>query len=242
MISAPVSLLQEVFDAHGGIDRWRAFSGVASTIVTSGMLWKIKGVDLDNTPRRATSEFRRQWTKIAPFGAPDWTMTWMPERVEIIDGGGEVIAERADGRNAFDRSYHAPWDPLNLAYFNGYAMWTYHATPLVFAESGYEVRETEPVRHEGELLRGLSVEFPADIHSHARNQRFYFGTDGLLKRHDYEVEVWANMPATHFLSDYVDVDGLKFPSRRRVYVREPDGRPNLLVNLVNIDLADYSPF
>jgi hypothetical protein len=54
------SLLNAAIDAHGGHDRWRQFQGVASTIVTGGMLWDIKAANLIRMPRRATSEFRRQ--------------------------------------------------------------------------------------------------------------------------------------------------------------------------------------
>ena len=131
---------------------------------------------------------------------------------------------------------------MNLAYFNGYAMWTYHAAPFVFAEPAYEAREIEPIAHEGETLRGLAVRFPEGVHSHTREQRFYFGADGLLRRHDYEVDVWADTPATHFLSDYVDVDGLKFPRRRIALLRRPDGTPDLDFDLVTIELSDYTLF
>jgi hypothetical protein len=137
MNNQPSALLKKAIDAHGGLDRRRRFNGVASTIITGGMLWDVKRVKIIRTPRRATSEFRRQWTRVAPFGDPDWTMTWEPKHVEIADSNGTVIAQRDNGRDAFDRSYDAPWDPLNLAYFNGYAMWSYHAFPFVFAEAGY---------------------------------------------------------------------------------------------------------
>ncbi|WP_201272911.1 hypothetical protein [Sinorhizobium meliloti] len=46
---------------------------------------------------------------------------------------------------------------------------------------------------------------------------------GLPRRHDYTVDVWADTPAAHFISDYVDVDGLKYSSRRGVYALKPDG-------------------
>jgi hypothetical protein len=242
MIDQQTSLLQEALDAHGGHDRWCQFKGVASTIITSGLLWDLKVANLIRTPHRATTEFRHQWTRVTPFGDPDWTLEWTPEHVAITNSSSTIIAQRDNGRDAFDRSYDAPWDPLNLAYFNGYAMWTYHAAPLVFAEPGYEALEIDPIAHDGDMLRGLSIRFPDGAHSHAREQQFYFGSDGLLRRHDYEVEVWADTPAAHFLSDYVDVGGLKFPRRRHVFARRPDGSPDWDVNLVNIDLSDYTLF
>lgn len=235
------ALLDEALQAHGGAARWSELKGLASTIVTGGKLWALKGITMDRTPRRATTDFHRQWTQVAPFGAPDWTMTWVPEHVEITDGSGRVIAQRDNGREAFgDRGYDTPWDPLNLAYFNGYAMWTYHAVPFLFAEPGYEVTEIAPLVHEGAMLRGLAVRFPASIHTHTRDQRFYFGADGLLRRHDYEVDVWAHSPAAHFLSDYLDVEGFKFPGRRSVYARNPDGSPNGDFNTVTVEMSEYT--
>ena len=134
-----------------------------------------------------------------------------------LAGDGSVIAARDNGREAFDRSFNGQWDPLNLAYFNGYAMWTYHAAPFVFGEPGYVARDIAPIADEGATLRGVAVRFPEGVHSHTREQRFYFGADGLLRRHDYTVDVWADTPAAHFLSDYVDVEGLKYPTRRSVF-------------------------
>ena len=168
------TLLQDVTDAHGGLERWRRFKGIASTIVTGGGLWDIKRVKLLRTPRRVISEFRRQWTRETPFGEPGLTMTWTPQHVEIADSKGRIIEQRDNGRDAFDRSFNGPWDQLNLAYFNGYAMWIYHAAPWVLAEPGYEAREIAPIAHEGETLRGLAVRFPEGVHSHTPRAAFLF--------------------------------------------------------------------
>ncbi|WP_179875721.1 hypothetical protein [Sinorhizobium sp. BJ1] len=235
-------LLEEALEAHGGHDRWRKYKGIASTIRTGGRLWELKGAPLTPVPRRATSEFHRQWTRVTPFGQPDWIMTWTPEHVEITAGNGAIIAERDNGREAFDRTFNGRWDPLNLAYFNGYAMWTYHAAPFVFGEPGYEARDIAPIENEGGTLRGVAVRFPENVHSHTREQRFYFGSDGLLLRHDYTVDVWADTPAAHFISDYGDVDGLKYPTRRSVFAIKPDGTLDRDFNAVTIDLSDYALF
>jgi len=162
--------------------------------------------------------------------------------VEITAGDGSIIGARDNGREAFDRGFDGKWDPLNLAYFNGYAMWTYHATPLVFGEPGYEAHDVAPIENEGETLRGVAVRFPEGVHSHSREQRFYFGSDGLLRRHDYTVDVWADTPAAHFIFDYVDVNGLKYPSRRSVFRINPDGTLDRDFNAVTIELSNYALF
>jgi hypothetical protein len=233
-------LVEEALEAHGGADRWRHYRGVSSTIVTGGQLWSIKQAPLIAGPRRATIQFDPQRTQVTPFGQPGRTMHWAPDGIEVTDAEGAIVAARDHPRDAINRSFDAAWDPLHLAYFNGYAMWTYHAVPFVFSDPAYLAREIEPVWLDGEILRGVAVRFPDGIHSHSREQRFYFGADGLLRRHDYEVDIWANMPAAQLLTGYVDVDGLKFPTRRRAYHRLDDGTPDLSRNYVAIDLSDYA--
>lgn len=233
-------LLAKALKAHGGLDRWRRFRGLESTIVTGGELWRIKGVDMPAIPRRVTTEFQRQSMRLTPFGKPEWTMTWVPERVAIEDEHGGIVAERSNPREAFSgHVYDTPWDPLHLAYFNGYAMWTYHALPFVLAEPGYEVIATHSIEHEGEPLEGITVRFPIGIHSHTRDQSFYFDADGLLRRHDYTVDVWDNERAAHFLSGYTERDGFMFPTRRSVFPRNPDGSLRTAFNTVTIEMSDY---
>ena len=234
------ALLAEALAAHGGADRWRSLTGLSSRIVSGGSLWGIKGIDLPPIARVATTDFHRQWTRVMPFGEPDWTMTWTPEHVVIEDGDGAVKAERSAPRAAFaGHAYDTPWDPLHLAYFNGYAMWTYHAVPFVLGEPGYDVTGIAPVEHEGRALRGIDVRFPAEVHTHSRSQQFYFGDDGLLARHDYTVDVWAGTRAAHFTSDYVNVDGLMLPTTRRAHPRAADGTPDFGRTYVTVDLSHY---
>jgi hypothetical protein len=101
------------------------------------------------------------------------------------------------------------------------------------------VSDVAPVRQGGETLRGLSVRFPEGVHSHTREQRFYFGEDCLMARHDYSVEVWADTAAAHLVSGYVDVDGFQLPTRRRVHPRRADSSFDADVEIVTIDMSDY---
>jgi hypothetical protein len=69
-------------------------------------------------------------------------------------------------------------------------------------------------------------------------QTFYFGDDGLLRRHDYDVEIAGNNPAAHYVSDFKDVSGIMMPTKRRVFLRRPDNAPSLDLVLISIDLSD----
>jgi hypothetical protein len=234
-------LLQDVLDAHGGLSRWRQFTTLSAQIVTGGGLWALKGLVQDAAPRRMTVSLHEEFASVAPFGQPNWRTSFRPERVAIETTDGEVVKERGDPRRSFDgHQMNTPWDALHRAYFNGYALWTYFATPFFMAMPGFEVSEIEPLEEEGARWRGLRVKFPPHIASHCDEQDFYFGEDGLLRRHDYRVDVAGSFPAAQYVDGMVEVQGLKTPTRRRAYVRGPDAKPVRDLLMVAIDLSAHA--
>ncbi len=234
-------LLFTALEAHGGLERWRERVGLSSTLSISGELRRMKGMAPTGTPLKVTTDFHRQWTTMEHFVRQDWTMTWVPNRVAIENDDWEPVAVREQPRAAFTgHRFDTPWDILHLAYFSGYAMWTYNALPFVLAEPGYEVREIDPIVEGGLLLRGLRARFPSDVHTHSAEQRFYFSGDGLLRRHDYEVDVLGGARAAQFLSDYVEVDGFYLPRTRRIHPRDAEGRVGRDTLLVAIDASDFA--
>ena len=132
---------------------------------------------------------------------------------------------------------NTPWDSLQLAYFAGYAMWTYLTTPFLFAVDGVTTEELEPWHENGEMWRRLKVTFPQSIATHSTVQMFYFGSDGLLRRHDYDAEVLGGTPAAHYVHEHVEFSGILVPTKRRVLRRGPDGTPTPDPLIVTIDLS-----
>jgi hypothetical protein len=63
-----------------------------------------------------------------------------------------------------------------------------HAT-ILGHYPGFRTEEIEPWMESDESWRRLKVTFPDDIASHTREQVTYFGPDGLMRRHDYSVDV-----------------------------------------------------
>jgi hypothetical protein len=183
-------LLTAVLDAHGGLGNWRRFTRVEATVVSGGGLFERKGMPQDPMPRRMTVALQREWASVRPFGADDQKTDFTPERIAIEKLDGSVVAERDYPRESFaGHELDTPWDPLQRAYFNGYALWTYLTSPFFLALPGFTVREVDAVENEGQELVGLQVEFPPDFASHSHRQEFYFGPDLLLARHDYRVDV-----------------------------------------------------
>jgi hypothetical protein len=233
-------LLAEAIDAHGGLERWNAFTTLRATIVTAGALWAMKGLMQDSGPRQMTVALHREAASVAPFGARDRRTEFTPGRIAIETTAGDVVSERSDPRSSFaGHTLDTPWDPLHRAYFNGYALWTYLTTPWLLAMPGVEVGEIAPWEEGGETWRGLRARLPAGIASHSTEQEFYFGRDGLLRRHDYRVDVAGGFAAAQYAESVVEVDGLRFPTRRRAYMRGPDGAALRDRVMVSIDLSDF---
>ena len=234
------SLLAEVLSAHGGFDRWNRFERVTARVITGGFLWGMKGIPIDDTPRTMTSEFRRQWSRTEPFGNPDWHMTFQPHRVVIETEGGDVIAAQDSPRESFaGHGWETPWTPLQLGYFNGYAMWTYYNLPFLLGDPGFQLSGVSSITEDGLRLRGVRVRFPDRIHTHSSEQTLYFDERGLLRRHDYQVDVAGKARAAHLVSDYVDVQGLQFPTRRRVFMQKEDGTVDRDRMPVSVDLSQF---
>ena len=64
-------------------------------------------------------------------------------RVESNDG--QILESRSRPRAAFaDARHRLWWDRLDMLYFATYAIWTYVATPFVFAQDGYELSAGGP--------------------------------------------------------------------------------------------------
>jgi hypothetical protein len=232
-------LLAQAVAAHGGLERWNGFDAVTATFVTGGQLWAIKGVVQDAAPHQVTVALHEERAAIAPFGGPAWGLVFTPDRVAIETRERAIVAERASPRAAFaGHGMDTPWDPLQRAYFNGYTLWTYLTTPFLLTLPGFAVAEIAPWREGDELWRGVRATFPPYLASHSPEQEFYFGEDVLLRRHDYHVDVAGGFAAAHYVSDVVEADGLRLPTRRRAYLRDDRLRPLPERLLISIDLSD----
>jgi hypothetical protein len=97
------------------------------------------------------------------------------------------------------------------AYFVGTAMWTYLIQPFTFKLPGFVSSELEPWDEAGQQWRRLLVTWPRSLATHSTEHTLYFNEDGLLARHDYDVEINAGNPAAHYVSDSDDVAGINRP-------------------------------
>jgi hypothetical protein len=120
-------------------------------------------------------------------------------------------------------------------------LWTYLTTPFLLAMPGFDVAEVAPRGEGDERWRVLRARFPTNIASHNPIQDFYFGEDFLLRRHDYNVDVAGGFGAAQYVYNFVEVDGLRFPTKRRAYLRADDLQPRRDHLMVSIDLSNFRP-
>jgi hypothetical protein len=238
-VSAP-DLAKLAIEAHGGLDRWKRFSTLSVHGINGGVLWGAKGKAgvLDDVT--VTVDLRDEKVSHWPFGSRDRRSRFEPQRVALEDANGKVVEELLHPRFSFrGHTLETPWSDLQLAYFAGCAMWTYLNTPFLLVRPGVESEELEPWQEAGETWRRLKVRFPSDIATHSTEQTLYFDQQGLLKRHDYDVEISGGTGAAHYVSDLKKFSGIVFPTKRRIFPRQPDGHslPEPLV--VSIDLDHF---
>jgi len=103
---------------------------------------------------------------------------------------------------------------------------------------GFCSEEIAPWKEGTETWRGLSVTFPTEIASHSGEQDFYFGSDFLLRRHDYRVEASGGFAAAQYVFGNVTLQGITFPTRRRAYMRDEKLLPIHERLMVSIDISN----
>ncbi len=230
-------------EAHGGLERWHRARKITGRVRSGGLLLRTRVPGSRFADYELTVEVGRPRATLGPFPRAGQRGVFEEGRVRIENEAGEVLASRADPRPAFfGRSglrRNVRWDPLDSAYFAGYAMWNYLTTPLLLTRDGVEVAEGDDWEEGGEPWRRLEARFPPSIDTHSTRQTFYFDARRRLRRHDYVADVvgrWARV--AHYCADHVQASGLVFPARRWVRPLRPGNRPLPFPTMVWLELTD----
>src|SRR5277367_6189970 len=233
-------LLELAVRAHGGLDRWRKIRSIQVAASITGAIWFVKGqgdalkdvvLTADTLTQRLTVDFPGQ----------DKRAIFEPQRIVIQHMDGTPITDRDKPEQSFvGQQRETPWDDIHVIYFVGEALWTYLNTPFLYTQEGFATEEIAPIQVEDETWRRLKVTFPDYIKSHTREQISCLGPDGLLRRHDYTVDILGGATGLNYASDYRDVDGIIVPTKRRIYAYEGDYVPVWEPLLVKIDVGEIT--
>jgi hypothetical protein len=230
-------LLAFAIDAHGGLDLWRKIRSIQVAASITGAIWFVKGqgdalkdvvLTADTLTQRLTVDFPGQ----------DKRAIFEPQRIVIQHMDGTPITDRDKPEQSFvGQQRETPWDDIHVIYFVGEALWTYLNVPFLYTQDGFVTAEIAPTEIDGEVCRRLQVTFPDHIKSHTRTQISCFGPDGLLRRHDYTVDILGGATGLNYASEYRDVGGIVIPTKRRIYAYEGDYQPVWNPLLVRIDMG-----
>ena len=242
-MAARPALLDEVLEAAGGERRWRAAERISARVRSGGLLLRTRVPGSRFADYTVSVETARQRATLDPFPELGLRGVFEPGEVRIETRDGEVRRRRTDPRPMFFGASglrrNLRWDALDSTYFAGYAMWNYLVNPLLLLDQGVEVSQGRDFAGEGERWRRLEVRFPPGFDTHCREQSFLYDERGRLVRHDYTAEVIAGAAhAAHQCGAHRSVDGLVFPTRRRVLPRRRDGRSRPFPVLVSLDLDE----
>jgi hypothetical protein len=235
-------LLKLTIDSHGGISRWQQLSKMSARLKCGGVLWPLKGYAGVLNDIHVVADLKKQLVSHYPFIHADWRTQFESNHVAIESKDGKIVEALNDPRASF-KGYvtETPWTRLQLTYFIGYAMWTYFNAPFNFLSAGYKVAEIEPWEENNEIWRRLEVRFPGHIATHSPTQVFYIGSDGLIRRHDYNVDIQGGTAAAHYVYNYTEVSGIMVPAKRLVYARKDDNKALLPQPLiVSIDISEIN--
>jgi hypothetical protein len=233
-------LLNLAVKAHGGLERWSKVKAIKVAASITGAIWYVKGKP-DFLKNVVLTVQTRQEHVTVDFPGQDKRAIFQPSRVLIETARGTLIEARDNPENSFaGQQRETPWDDIHVTYFVGEALWTYLNTPFLYTYPGFITEEISPIQVDGETWRRLKVTFPDNVKSHTREQISCFGPDGLLRRHDYTVDILGGATGLNYATDYRDVDGIIVPAKRRVYAYEGDYQRVKEPLLVAIDLGEIT--
>ena len=240
-MTTTTTLLDRILDAHGG-SRWAEASTISATRHFGGAFWGLKQVPGIAEEGRFTVDLHRQRASLEHFGADDLRTEFTGDHVAVVRStphGDEVVEELADPRASFaGHVLETPWNRLQLAYFTGYAMWTYNTEPFSFTLPGVQVEEAGPwTEPSGETWDRLRVTYPDTIATHTPTQTLYADADGVLRRRDYEVDIAGASPSVEYMTGQRWFDGLLLATDRKIFVRDGEGHalPEPLIVSIAID-------
>lgn len=232
------NLLENVLRAHGGPENWSQVATLSADMSLGGPFWAGRGWPEVYAHETVEIDAHHEHVVFTPFPTANRRSVFDGdlERVVIETVSGETVEERAEPRASFPRfDLTTPWDAIQVAYFTSYAVWNYLTTPFLFTYPGVETREIEPWQEDGQTWRRLRVHFSNTIVTHNPEQIFYYDTDFMLRRLDYQPEVtWASN--AHYASEPRTFDGFVFPTRRQVFRRRPDGMADQSLAVITLTI------
>jgi hypothetical protein len=213
-------LLETALEAHGGLESWQKVRRLDARVTLAGYLFELKQHPAGLRTVSVQVETHRPGVRIAPFPVHGRRGIFQDDVVTIQTDGGAVIAQLEHPRDSYEGHLRVtPWSELQFLYFVSNTIWNYLTLPFLLVGPDVHCEEVGTHQSGADTWRVLQATFPETIPTHCPQQRFYFDSDGLLRRHDFFSEI-AKGRVTQFCFDTREFDGFYFPTRSRVLGRD----------------------
>ena len=234
-----MTLLEDVLNASGGMDRWNQLERFTVHMSIDGALLADKGKAGLLKDVVAEGCTHTQSLRFTGFTAPDKCGVYHPDQVAIEALNGDPLQIRSNPRAAFlGHTDRTPWDNLDLAYFCGFSIWNCLTTPFLLAHPDVKIEELPSWGEGDQAWRRLRAVFPAPIATHSPEQIFYFDPEGLQRRVDYRTI--ADTEVAHYCSAHQKFSGIVVPTLHRSLRLGSDGAVISKPASVNIEIFDAS--
>lgn len=213
------ALVERSVARHGGWDRWDALDTVSITMRSlTGLIPSTKGVGRSfPLPSRIVVTPHAFRTVFEDYPAAGERIAFERGAVRVFDRNSVATWEDDDFRRRFDGlAKLRSWGPADAAYFFGYALAYYQSIPFLLTRTAFVHHELDA----GNAMSAVTVDFPDDVVTHCRRQRFFFAEDGRVVRHDYVADVigaWAR--GCHYWRNYDESSGYLVARTRHVTPR-----------------------
>lgn len=237
-----IDLLNEILQAHGGLDRWNKVRSVTAIAAISGPAFALRGQEaMTREPVKITVDAKEQRTVFAPFLGQGKVGVYEPLLTSVQSQYGVMIEKLENPRDSFAvLNAGDPWSATQLMYFAGYAMWTYFTLPFSLTRDGVLCTELEPHIEGGESWRRLKVLFPPHFTTHSNEQVLFIDGKGHIRRQDYSLDIGGGAKAAHYVDGHESFADLIFPTRRRIYRKDENGIPLKDFAIIAADLSDFA--
>ncbi|NYF79034.1 hypothetical protein [Granulicella arctica] len=230
------SLLEQVLEAHGGLQQWQKLSDLVAEIQMEGHLCPPPAPSSAIPQSQAFFSLRQQRIVIVTDDGN--------RRILIEPHLVSFLGDQSTQLKVFPISERASWaacaegslDLLRTAYVLGFVIRHHVTAPFLYTGPGFIVEEIDPWHEDGETWRVLRIGFPLDIETPARVQYAYYGDDGLLRRTRYRLGSAEGTECVDYVSSYQQVSGIWLPVAHEVLACDSDGRrlPNKLLARIRL--------
>ncbi len=208
------AVVDRALEAHGGESRWLRFHALTTTWTFRGAMFKLRLRENELRQLGGRISTKEQRVEVTPFAGADATGVFTPARVELRKASGEVTGLDAPRATFSNLRTLAWWTDLEALYFSGYVLSNYAQLPFALLWPGLTFKDLGHTHKNGERWEKVGVTFPPEIATHSPEQIFYFGPDGLLRRHDYYVEIMSKLArGARYIPTTQVVEGVTLPSR-----------------------------